>query len=47
MPVDLMTPEKLRHKLDSSEEVVIVDLPDLLDFEVDPQTRRGQRNVAA
>ena len=45
--MNLITPEKLRHKLDSSEEVVIVDLPDLLDFEADPQTRRRQRNVVA
>jgi hypothetical protein len=41
-PVDLVTPEKVRHKLDSSEEVIIVDVPDLLDFEADPRTRRGQ-----
>ena len=39
--VDRMTPEELKHRIDSGEEIVIVDLRGSLDFEAEPEMIPG------
>ena len=45
--IDRITPEELKSKLDSGEEVVIVDLRGSLDFEAEPETIPGARWMKA
>jgi membrane protein DedA with SNARE-associated domain len=43
--IDRITPEELKSKIDSGEEVVIVDLRGSLDFEAEPETIPGARRI--
>jgi membrane protein DedA with SNARE-associated domain len=45
--IDRITPEELKRKLDSGEEVVVVDLRSSVDFEAEPQTIPGARRIDA
>jgi membrane protein DedA with SNARE-associated domain len=45
--IDRITPEELKNKIDSGEEVVIVDLRGSLDFEAEPETIPGARRINA
>ncbi len=45
--VDRITPEELKRKLDSGEDVVVVDLRGSLDFEAEPETIPGARRLDA
>jgi membrane protein DedA with SNARE-associated domain len=45
--IDRITPEELKSKLDSGEEVVIVDLRGSMDFEAEPVTIPGAKRMSA
>ncbi len=45
--IDRITPEELKRKLDSGEDVVIVDLRGSMDFEAEPETIPGAKRMKA